>query len=155
MPVALARHASRRESERPGGDDERPVGAGERLAERLDRAAVGVGRALEVARERDVVLERQVDHAVGRAGCLAQCVEIVERAALNLSAGGAERSGRGIRAGQAEDLMAGAESSGTTAEPIQPDAPVTKTRMREPPVIVASSASTGASDVSYCHHSSR
>src|SRR5260370_8055445 len=33
-------------------------------------------------------------------------------------------------------------SSGTTAEPIQPDAPVTNTRMREPPDIV---------DVSYCH----
>ena len=33
----------------PGGDDERPVGAGERVAEGVDGAAVGVGGALEVA----------------------------------------------------------------------------------------------------------
>src|ERR1035438_2623093 len=54
-------------------------------------------------------------------------------------------------------------SSGTTAEPIQPDAPVTKTRMRRPPVVDAlgtecvrdTSMSVAvmsiAGDVSHCH----
>ena len=34
------------------------------------------------------MLEREVDHAVGRGGGGAQAVEIVERAALHLGAGG-------------------------------------------------------------------
>ena len=48
--VPLGRHPPGREAEQAGGDDERPVGAGERVAERLDGTAVGVGGALEVAR---------------------------------------------------------------------------------------------------------
>ena len=85
MPVPFGGDAARRDPERAGGDDERPVRAGERLAEDLDGAAVRVGGALEVAREGDVVLEREVDHAVGRGRARPQAVEIVERAALHLA----------------------------------------------------------------------
>ncbi len=40
------------------------IGARQRLADALDGAAIGIGRALEVPREREVVLEREVDHAI-------------------------------------------------------------------------------------------
>ena len=65
MSVPLGRHTPRCEPQRPGGDHERSIGAGKRLGEGLDGAAVRVGSALEVPREGDVVLEREVDHAVG------------------------------------------------------------------------------------------
>ena len=81
MPVPFGGHAPRRDPERPGGDDERPVGTGQRLAEGLDGAAVGVGGALEVPGEGEVVLEREVDHAIRRGRGAPQAVEIVERAA--------------------------------------------------------------------------
>ena len=103
-------------------------GARERLAERLDRAR-GRRRPRPPSRRDEVVLEGEVDDAVGRGGAGAQAVEVVEGAAVHLGPGGGEGRGRGVRAGEPEDLVAGAESSGTTAEPIQPDAPVTKTRM--------------------------
>ena len=112
LPVPFGRHAPRRDPERPGGDDERSIGACERLAERLDGAAIRVGRALEVPREGDVVLEGEVDHAIRRGRCLPQAVEIVKRAALDLGPGGGEGRGRGIRAGEPDDLMARADELG-------------------------------------------
>ena len=42
----------------------------------------------------------------------AQGVEVVERAAMHLRPGGGEGSGRGVRAGQPDDLMAGADELG-------------------------------------------
>ena len=116
------------------------LGARERLADRLDGAADRRRRALEVAREREVVLEREVDHAIGGLGRRSQAVEIIEAAAPHLCPGRGERIGRGIRASEPDDLMARAESSRTTAEPIRPDAPVTNTRMRKPPVMAVLSA---------------
>ncbi len=112
MPVPLGRHPPRCEPERPGGDDERPVRTRERLAEGLDGAAIRVGSALEVPGEGDVVLEREVDHAVRRGGRVPQAVEVVESAALHLRPGGGEGGGRGIRAGQPDDLMARADELG-------------------------------------------
>ena len=79
MPVLLGRQPPRGEPERPGGDEERLTGTGQRLAEGLDGAAVSVGGALEVAGEGDVVLEREVDNPVGGGGGLAQAAEVVER----------------------------------------------------------------------------
>lgn len=82
QPVAFGGDGSGREPEHTedaGGDDERLVGACEGLAERLDGRAVGGGGSGEVAAEGDVVLEGEVDDAVGRFGGVAQDVEVVER----------------------------------------------------------------------------
>jgi hypothetical protein len=50
--------------------------------------------------------ERGVDDPVGRGRAGAQAVEVVQRAAVDLRPGGGDRGGRGIRAGEPEDLMA-------------------------------------------------
>jgi hypothetical protein len=66
-------------------------------------------RCVEV---QEVVDEGEVDNPVG-CGCAgAQTVQIVERAALHLCPGGSDGSGRGIRAGEPEDLMTGADELG-------------------------------------------
>jgi hypothetical protein len=114
----------------PGRDDKRSAGALERGAERLGRAAIGGGSGREAARECLLVLERQVDDAVGRRGGGAQLVEVVERPAERLGAGRGERGGRGVGAGEPTTSWPAPMSSATTAEPIQPVAPVTNTRMR-------------------------
>ena len=106
VPVPFGRHPARGYPERPGRDDERPARAGQHLAKRLDGLAVRAGRALEAAGERDVVLEREVDHTVRGRRRAAQHVEVIERAALHFGAGGAEGGGRRVRAGQPGDLMA-------------------------------------------------
>src|SRR6266508_3587066 len=103
---------SRYEPGRSGGYDERAVGVGERLAERLDRAAVGVGRVLEAAGERDVVLEREMDHAVRGGRRVPQGVDIVDGAVQHLGPGRGEGGGRGVRAGEPDDLMARADELG-------------------------------------------
>ena len=71
-----------------------------------------LGRVLEAAGERDVVLEREVDHAVRRGRRAAQDVEVIDRAALHLGPGGGEGGGRGVRAGQPGDLMARVDELG-------------------------------------------
>jgi len=58
------------------------------------------------------VLEREVNDAIRRRRCAAQDVEIVKSAALDLCPGAGEGSGRGIRAGKADDLMARADERG-------------------------------------------
>ena len=112
MAVPLGGRPPQRETQRPGGDEERPVRPGQRLRECLDRAAIGVGRVLEAARERDVVLEGEVDHGVRRGGGLPQDVEVIDGAALHLRPGPGERSGRGVRAGEPGDLMTRADQLG-------------------------------------------
>jgi hypothetical protein len=72
------------------GDEERSIGTRQRLAERLDGAAIRVGGALEVPGEGDVVLEGEVDDAVGRGRGIPQAVEVVEGAAMHLCPGGGE-----------------------------------------------------------------
>jgi len=99
-------------AEDAGGDHERPAGTRERLAECLDGAAIRVGSALEVPREGDVVLEREVDHAVRRGRRTAQAVEVVKGAAVHLRPGRGKGTGRGIRAGEPGDLMARADEFG-------------------------------------------
>ena len=58
------------------------------------RSAVGVGSALEVPREREVVLEREVDHAIGGGRGAPQAVEVIKSAAVPLGSGRGQRSGR-------------------------------------------------------------
>ena len=78
----LGRESPRRGQQGSGGDHERAVRAGERVAEHLDRTAVGGGGALEVAAEGEFVLEGEVDHAVGPGGLFSQRIEVVEAACL-------------------------------------------------------------------------
>jgi hypothetical protein len=75
QPVAFGGNSPGREPEHAdaGGGDERLVGAGEGFAGSVDRPAIGV----VAAGERDVVLEREVDGAVGGHGGVAQGVELV------------------------------------------------------------------------------
>ncbi len=108
----FGRHLPRRQPEQAGGDDQRPVRTGQHLTEQLHGAPVRGHGAGEVAGEGDVVLERQVDHAVRGGGGIAQDVEVVEAASAHLGAGGGEGGGRGVRAGQADDLVAGADQLG-------------------------------------------
>ncbi|MCP9970715.1 hypothetical protein [Actinomadura madurae] len=70
-----------------------------------------------------------MDDAVGVGGGAAQDVEVVEGAAEYLGPGRGQGGGRAVGACEPDDLVAAPMSSGTTAEPIQPDAPVTRTRM--------------------------
>ena len=56
--------------------------------------------------------EREVDDAVGLLRAGAQAVEVVEGAAMDLGAGGGDGFGRGVRTGEAEDLVAGLDQLG-------------------------------------------
>jgi hypothetical protein len=125
VPVAFGRHPTRSNAEGPRGDDQRSARTRECLAECLDGAAVGVGCLLEPSRESEVVLERQVNDAVGAGGRGPQRGEVIDSAALDLSAGGGKRRGRSVRASQPEDLMArtdevdnggGADPAGRTSD---------------------------------------
>jgi hypothetical protein len=93
MPVLFGHHASRRDPERAGGDQEGPIGTGKRVAHGLDGAAIRVGGALEIACEGEVVLEREMNHAIRAGSCAAQALEIVKGAAVHLSSGGGEGVG--------------------------------------------------------------
>ena len=87
VPVPFGRHLPRGHPARPGRDDQRPVRTREHVTERLHHPPIRIRRAMEVAREGDVVLERQVDHAVRGGRRAPQHVEIVEGAALHLGSG--------------------------------------------------------------------
>ena len=78
----------------------------------LDGGAVGGGGGGEVARERLLVLEREVDDAVGRRGGVAQDVEVVEGSADDLRARRLQGVGGRVRAGEPDDLVARAEELG-------------------------------------------
>jgi hypothetical protein len=69
VPVPFGRYVPGCEPEHPGGDDNGSVRTRKRLAERLDGAAIRVGSGPEAPGEGDVVLEREVDHAIRRGGC--------------------------------------------------------------------------------------
>jgi hypothetical protein len=105
VPVPFGGDVPRGEPEQPGRDDERSIGARKRLAEGLDGAAIRIGSALEGPREDEVVLEREVDHAIRSSSGTAQGIEVVERAALHLCPGGNEGGGGGLRASQPHDLV--------------------------------------------------
>ena len=112
MAVELGGQASELQPEQAGGNEQGPVGPCERLAEDLHGTAVRVGGALEVARECDLVLEGEVDHAIGLLRATAQHVEVVEGAAQRLGARAAKSIGGGIRASEPDDLVVGAEELG-------------------------------------------
>ena len=107
------------------GDRERPVGAGEDLAEHLDRGAIGRGGLRELTGKGDVVAEREVDDGIGLLGPRLQDVDVLDVAAQDLGARRSDLLSGGIGASQTEDVMSLGEELGMTADPIQPDAPVT------------------------------
>ena len=83
---------------RPAGEpgdarshEQRPVRALERRAERLDGGSFGPAGAGVVG---EVVLEREVDDAIGGRGARAQAVEVVEAATVDGRSGGARASRR-------------------------------------------------------------
>ena len=58
------------------------------------------------------MLEREVDRTIRRGSCTPQALEVVNGAATDLGPDGRERSGRGIGASQADDLMTRADELG-------------------------------------------
>jgi hypothetical protein len=117
---------ARRQERDAGGDQQGAVGAFKHGAEGLDGAPV---RGTVFREFREVVIEGCVDYAVrcGRPG--PEGVQLLERTAIDLGAGRSEGRRARIGAGETDQLMAGAISSWTMAEPTNPVAPVTKTRI--------------------------
>ena len=106
--VRLGARVARGEPGHPGGQHERPVGADERLGQGLDRGALGPVR---LRRVRPVVLVREVDDPLGVGGAAAQRVEVVEVAAQDRRALRLERGGRGVGAGEPDDLVSRARAA--------------------------------------------
>ena len=127
------------------GEQEGAAGAGERVADDLDRGSLGCGR---VGRVGPVVLVREVDDGLGGLGTGTDAREVVEVAAADASPF-AWRA-----AAEASDLASpvtscpAARSSSTVAEPIHPEAPVTKTCMALSPFGSVMGRSGCCSDVS-------
>ncbi len=101
-----------RQHQRAAGVDEGLVGAGEGVAEGLGRGHVGGDRALHLAGRHQLVLEGEVDDAVGVGGRLLEAVEIVEVAAPHLGAGRLDLGGRLVGAGEPDDFVARLEQIG-------------------------------------------
>ena len=75
--MLLGEGLSRSEPEDPACDDKRSVRARESFAQRLDGAPVQFGALCELI---EIMVERQMDDAIGCFGRLAQAVRIVEAA---------------------------------------------------------------------------
>ena len=67
-----------------GGDDQRPVRAGERAGHCLDRALILLAIRHEMG---EVVVEGGVDHGIRLRGAARKTVRLLERAAMDLRAG--------------------------------------------------------------------
>ena len=87
-----------------GGDHEGFAGTFERCSDRFDGTEVGLNRGREVRGFGDVV-ESRVDDTVRCDRAAPQAVEVVERTAVHLGAGGLQCCGGRVRAGEADDLM--------------------------------------------------
>jgi hypothetical protein len=94
--------------DRSTGDQHRLTGPGERGSERLDGFGVGLGRGLADAGHD----EGQVNDAVAVERAGAQHLRVIEVAAQHLGAHVGDGPGGGVRAGQPENLMAGADEFG-------------------------------------------
>ena len=107
-----ARPAQARDRERARRPDQRLAGSRERVAEGVQDGEVGGDRGGPVAGAHPVVVEREVDHAVGIRGRLGQPVEVIKVTAVH---GGAERGhGRGGLIGprEAGDVVSGGNEFG-------------------------------------------
>ncbi len=88
---------------RPGGDERRPAGAGQRRAQGFYDAPIHLANFLEL---RKVVNEGRVDHAVRHGRALAQAFEVIKIATMHLGPRGRKRLGASLRAGEAQHLVA-------------------------------------------------
>ena len=111
-PVVLGGHPTGRHPEHARGEHEGPVGVGQGRAHGLHGPPVGGRGGGEVAAEGDLVLEGQVDHAVGVRRRLGQTVRVVEVASLDDGAGRFQPLRRCLGAGQADHLVAGPQQFG-------------------------------------------
>ena len=75
------------------------------------------------------MVEREMDDAIRSGSALLEAVWVRDRPAIDLGAGGGQRRRLFVRTAEAEHLMAAPINSLTTAEPMNPVAPVTNTRM--------------------------
>jgi hypothetical protein len=105
----LGRDPSRHQPHDAGREHERPPGPREDGAHRLDRAVVGPYRGLEVL---EVVDEPQVNHAFGLARARLQALWFIQIAAKHLRPNGGQGLGRGLRAGQPQNPVAGGDELG-------------------------------------------
>jgi hypothetical protein len=96
-----------REQHRARSVHERLSRVRERFTDRLDGTKIGRHRPHEVTAEQgEVVLEREVNHAVGVPRRLSQPIEIVEGAAPRLRPGRCDGFGRRLGAREADHLVA-------------------------------------------------
>ncbi len=111
--VVFRRGPAERHPDHAGREHERPVRAGQGRSHRLDGTPVGTRGCAEVASlEGHVVLEGQVDHAVRVGRSLGKTVGVVEVPLLDDGTGRLQASCRGLGAGEANHLVAGAEQLG-------------------------------------------
>jgi hypothetical protein len=87
-----------------GGQDQRPVGAFESRAERLDHTAIVLTVRYEF---REVMVEGQVDDAVRSGGSPLEAVQVLKRSASDLGSSRRQTRRLVIRTTEAENLMTG------------------------------------------------
>ena len=108
------------------GQQEGAAGAGERVADDLDRGSLGCGR---VGRVGPVVLVREMDDGLGGLGASTDAREIIEVAAADAGPFACSAAAEASDLASPVTSCPAARSSSTVAEPIQPEAPVTNTCM--------------------------
>jgi hypothetical protein len=94
------------------GDHQGLAGSGEGVAERVDGRPVHRGGGGHAAGGEVGVAVAEVDHAVGVGRRGPQAVEVVQVAAAGLGAESGHLGGGRVRAGQADDLVAGLDELG-------------------------------------------
>ena len=108
------------------GEQEGVVGAGERLADGLDRGSLGRARGGRVG---PVMLVREMDDCFGGLRASTDARKIVEVTAADANPLACRAAAEAPDLASPVTSCPAARSSSTVAEPIDPEAPVTKTRM--------------------------
>jgi hypothetical protein len=111
-PSCSGGQAPQGQADHARGQHKRPVGASQRPAHGFDGAAVSGAGGGEVAAERDLVLEGQMDDAVRVGGHAGQALRVVEVASMDQRADFLQLARRGVRSGQADHLVAGSQEFG-------------------------------------------
>ena len=106
------RDSGHRQHQGAAGGHEGLVGADQGLADRLDGRQVRVDRAHEVAGAHRLMLEGEVDHAVGLSSGGLETLDIVEVAAADLCTECGNGLSGPVGAGEADDLVAVGEQFG-------------------------------------------
>src|SRR4029077_6678115 len=102
--IVLPRRPALGEAGDARGEQEGAAGAGERLADGLDRGSLGCGR---VGRVGPIVLVREVDDGLGGLGASTDAREVVEVTAADASPLRLQGSGGSVGPGEPGDLVPG------------------------------------------------